>query len=38
MLKGGTVPGITDLGHWLALPLTFVFVLVLGGPLGEELG
>ncbi|MDQ6710024.1 MAG: CPBP family intramembrane metalloprotease [Candidatus Dormibacteraeota bacterium] len=34
----GTVPGIGDLGHWLALPLTFVFVLLLGGPLGEELG
>jgi len=37
-LKGGTVPGLTDFGHLLTLPLTFVFVLLLGGPLGEELG
>ncbi|MEO6797760.1 MAG: type II CAAX endopeptidase family protein [Candidatus Dormibacter sp.] len=38
MLKGGTIAGVTNFDHWLALPLTFLFVLVLGGPLGEELG
>lgn len=36
--KGGTAPGLGDVGHWLGLPLTFLFVLLLGGPLGEELG
>ena len=38
ILKGGTVPDFSDTARWLALPSTFVFVLVLGGPIGEEFG
>lgn len=38
ILKGGAFPGLTDIDRWLAVPMTFVFVLVLGGPLGEEVG
>ena len=38
LLKGGTFPGLGDVDRWLAVPATFVFVLLLGGPLGEEVG
>ena len=38
ILKGGTVPDLSDTARWLALPSTFAFVLVLGGPIGEEFG
>jgi hypothetical protein len=38
VLKGGSFPGLGDVDRWLAVPLTFVFVLLLGGPLGEEVG
>ena len=38
ILKGGTFPGLTDVDRWLAVPTTFAFVLILGGPLGEEVG
>ena len=38
IFKGGTFPDFDDTGRWLALPLTFISVLVLGGPLGEEFG
>ena len=38
ILKGGSYPGLTDLDRWLAVPSTFVFVLLLGGPLAEEVG
>jgi len=37
-LKGGTFPGLTEADRWLAFPATFAFVLILGGPLGEEVG
>lgn len=36
--KGGTFPDIGDPSRWLSLPLTFVFVLLIGGPTGEEFG
>lgn len=36
--NGGNFPGMTDLDRWLAVPSTFLLVLVLGGPLGEEFG
>ena len=38
ILKGGSFPGLTDVDRWLAVPTTFAFVLLLGGPLGEEVG
>jgi membrane protease YdiL (CAAX protease family) len=38
VLNGGTFPNITDAGRWLSVPLTFVFVLLIGGPTGEEFG
>ena len=38
ILKGGVVPDFSDTARWLALPSTFLFVLVLGGPIGEEFG
>lgn len=38
ILKGGTFPGLADVDRWLAVPTTFAFVLILGGPLGEEVG
>jgi hypothetical protein len=38
IVKGGSFPGLTDIDRWLAIPSTFAFVLLLGGPLGEEFG
>jgi membrane protease YdiL (CAAX protease family) len=38
ILKGGGFPGLTDIDRWLAVPMTFALVLILGGPLGEEVG
>jgi membrane protease YdiL (CAAX protease family) len=38
VLKGGTVPDLTDPARWLALPSTFLLVLLIGGPTGEEFG
>jgi uncharacterized protein len=38
ILKGGTVPDMTDATRWLAIPSTFFIVLLIGGPTGEEFG
>jgi len=38
VLKGGTVPNLFDSSRWLATPLTFIIVLLIGGPSGEEFG
>jgi CAAX protease family protein len=38
VLKGGTVPDLSDTARWLALPSTFLLVLLIGGPTGEEFG
>jgi len=38
ILKGGTVPDMSDTTRWLALPTTFLLVLLIGGPTGEEFG
>lgn len=38
VLGGGSFSGPGDLERWLAVPSTFVMVLILGGPLGEEFG
>jgi len=38
LLKGGTLPDLGDSARWFALPATFLLVLLLGGPLGEEFG
>jgi len=38
VLKGGTVPDLSDATRWLAVPSTFFFVLLIGGPTGEEFG
>jgi uncharacterized protein len=38
VLKGGTFPDLTDGGRWLAVPGTFLAVLLIGGPSGEEFG
>lgn len=36
--KGGAVADFSDASHWLAVPSTFIVVLLLGGPTGEEFG
>ena len=36
--KGGTFPDLADTSRWLAIPSTFLFVLLIGGPTGEEFG
>jgi membrane protease YdiL (CAAX protease family) len=36
--KGGTPPDLSDATRWLAIPSTFLIVLLLGGPTGEEFG
>ena len=36
--KGGTLPDFSDATRWLAVPSTFLVVLLLGGPTGEEFG
>ncbi|NTV37366.1 MAG: CPBP family intramembrane metalloprotease, partial [Anaerolineaceae bacterium] len=39
VLLGGTVPDYVPLGvRWLIVPVNFVLVLLIGGPLGEEFG
>jgi membrane protease YdiL (CAAX protease family) len=38
VLKGGTVPDLSDATRWLAVPSTFFIVLLIGGPTGEEFG
>jgi uncharacterized protein len=38
VLKGGTFPDLSDPSHWLAIPSTFLLVLLIGGPTGEEFG
>src|SRR5438309_9900477 len=38
VLKGGTVPDMSDATRWLAVPTTFFLVLLIGGPTGEEYG
>ena len=38
VLKGGTVPDLSDATRWLAIPSTFFLVLLIGGPTGEEFG
>ena len=38
ILKGGTVPDMSDATRWLAIPSTFFIVLLIGGPTGEEFG
>lgn len=38
VFAGGTFPGMNDLNRWIAVPETFLMVLVVGGPLGEEFG
>ncbi len=38
VLKGGTVPDLSDTARWFALPSTFLLVLLIGGPTGEEFG
>jgi uncharacterized protein len=37
-LQGGTLPELTDPSRWLAIPSTFLLVLLIGGPTGEEFG
>ncbi len=38
VLKGGTFPDLSDTARWLAIPSTFLLVLLIGGPTGEEFG
>ena len=38
VLKGGSLPDLSDPARWLAIPGTFVAVLLIGGPTGEEFG
>ena len=38
VLKGGTFPDLGDPMRWLSVPETFLFVLLIGGPTGEEFG
>ena len=38
VLKGGTFPDLSDPARWLAIPWTFLMVLLIGGPTGEEFG
>ena len=38
VLKGGAFPDLSDASHWLAVPSTFLLVLLIGGPTGEEFG
>jgi len=36
--KGGSVSDLSDATRWLAIPSTFLIVLLIGGPIGEEFG
>ncbi|TME14593.1 MAG: CPBP family intramembrane metalloprotease [Chloroflexi bacterium] len=38
VFKGGSFPDLSDPSRWLAIPGTFVAVLLIGGPTGEEFG
>jgi membrane protease YdiL (CAAX protease family) len=38
MLKGGTFPDLADPTRWASVPATFLIVLLIGGPTGEEFG
>ncbi len=38
VLKGGAFPDLSDTARWLAIPTTFLLVLLIGGPTGEEFG
>jgi membrane protease YdiL (CAAX protease family) len=38
VLKGGSIPDLSDPSRWLAIPSTFLLVLLIGGPTGEEFG
>jgi uncharacterized protein len=38
VLKGGTFPDLSDSARWFAIPGTFLAVLLIGGPSGEEFG
>jgi membrane protease YdiL (CAAX protease family) len=38
ILKGGAFPDLSDTARWLAIPTTFLIVLLIGGPTGEEFG
>ena len=38
VIKGGSLPDLSDPARWLAIPATFVAVLLIGGPTGEEFG
>lgn len=38
ILKGGAVSDWSDATRWLAVPSTFLIVLLIGGPTGEEFG
>lgn len=38
VMKGGTYPDLTNLSMWMAIPSTFLIVLLIGGPTGEEFG
>jgi membrane protease YdiL (CAAX protease family) len=36
--KGGNPPDLSDASRWLDIPSTFLIVLLIGGPTGEEFG
>ena len=38
VLKGASFPDLSDTSRWLAIPGTFIAVLLIGGPTGEEFG
>ncbi|MDQ6713603.1 MAG: CPBP family intramembrane metalloprotease [Candidatus Dormibacteraeota bacterium] len=38
VLKGGTLFELSDMSRWLAIPSSFLLVLLIGGPTGEEFG
>lgn len=38
VLKGGIFPDLTSLSMWMSVPSTFLIVLLIGGPTGEEFG
>lgn len=38
MLLGGNTPNFPAVGQWWLVAVNFLFVLLIGGPLGEELG
>jgi hypothetical protein len=38
IVKGGSISDLSDPSLWLAIPSTFLIVLLIGGPTGEEFG